>query len=248
MRRDDPGAHRAVDVLRAAQAAAAAGSPAVVATLLDPPDAARRAAFAADGSILAGALPDGLREPVREAVSAALASDRSGTVEVAGREVFLEIVAPAPRLVVLGAGPASEPLVEMAASCGFDVVVADPRPAFAEASRFPGAVEVLVGWPEDLEGRLRIDERTFVVSLLHDERFEGPMLPMVLDSPARYIGAMGSRRTHAKRLERLAGQGYADAAERIHGPVGIDIGAETPAEIAVAILAEVISVRRAVSS
>jgi xanthine dehydrogenase accessory factor len=236
-----------VDALRAARAAAASGSSVVVATLLDAPDAGRKAAIGADGSILAGDLPDELGEGIVDAASSALAADRSGTAEVAGREVFLEVVAPSPRLLVLGAGPSSEPLVEIAVLCGFEVVVADPRPAFAEASRFPGAVEVLVGWPEDLEGRLDIDERTFVVSLLHDERFEGPMLPMVLDSPARYIGAMGSRRTHEKRLKRLAEQGHADAADRIRGPVGLDIGSETPAEIAVAIMAEVIAERRGVS-
>ena len=233
-----------MDALRAARAAAEGGSPAVVVTLLDPPGTGSRAALTADGSVLAGTLPDAVLDAVADALGEALESDRSVTVEVAGREVFLEVVAPPPRLVVLGAGPSSEPLVEMARSCGFQVVVADPRPAFADASRFPDGVEILVGWPDDLEGRLRIDDRTFVVSLLHDERFEGPMLPMVLDSAARYIGAMGSRRTHAKRLERLADQGHPDAGERIHGPVGLDIGAVTPAEIAVAIMAEVIAVRR----
>ena len=219
----------------------------VVATLIDPPDAGRRVALAADGSIVAGDLPEELLDGVRRASALALASDRSETVEVEGREVFLEVVAPPPRLLVLGAGPSAEPLVQMAVLCGFDVTVADPRPAFAEASRFPGAVEVLVGWPGDLEGRLVIDDRTYVVSLLHDERFEGPMLPMVLESPARYIGAMGSRRTHARRLERLADEGHPDAGKRIHGPVGLDIGAVTPAEIAVAIMAEIIAERRRAS-
>jgi xanthine dehydrogenase accessory factor len=233
-----------VDVLRAAHAAASDGASVVIATLLDAPDAGRRALLAGDGSILAGSLPDDVLPAVRQAATDALAADRSGATDAAGRDVYLEVVAPRPRLVVLGAGPSAEPLVEIAVLCGFEVVVADPRPAFAEASRFPGAVEVLVGWPDDLEGRLEIDGRTFVVSLLHDERFEGPMLPMVLDSDARYIGAMGSRRTHAKRLERLAEQGHPDAGDRIHGPVGLDIGSETPAEIAVAIMAEVISIRR----
>jgi len=122
--------------------------------------------------------------------------------------------------------------------------VCDPRPAFTLPERFPDADRVVVGWPGDVVDQVQLDSRTYVVSLTHDTRVEGPLLPVVLQSPARYVGAMGSRRTHAKRIERLAGEGWdAAALERIHGPVGLDIGAERPSEVAVSILAEMIQAR-----
>jgi len=124
------------------------------------------------------------------------------------------------------------------------VTVCDPRPAFTLPERFPDADRVVVGWPGDVAEQVPLDHRSYVVSLTHEARVEGPLLPVVLESTARYIGAMGSRRTHAKRIERLAAEGW-DATElgRIHGPVGLDIGAERPAEVAVSILAEMIAAR-----
>lgn len=233
-----------MEELTAARRAARSGRAVVVATIVGGPGLAQRAVFDEAGEIVAGSLPDHIAGRAGEAATRALESDRSGTVAADDAELYLEVVAPPPRLVVLGAGPASESLVRMAAAAGFEVTVADPRPAFADPERFPDAVAVLVGWHDDLADGLVLDARTYVVSLLHDERFEGPMLPMVLDAPVRYIGALGSRRTHAARIERLTEAGYEDAADRIRGPVGLDIGSQTPTEIAVSILAEMIAVRR----
>ena len=148
-----------------------------------------------------------------------------------------------PSLRIFGAGPIAEALCALAARAGFEVTVGDPRPAHAQPSRFPDAVTVACGWPDDLVAALPLDRRSFVVSLLHAERFEDVLLPLALQSEARYIGALGSRKTHADRIERLQAAGFDDAAVgRIHGPVGLSIGAVTPEEIAIAILAEIVQV------
>jgi xanthine dehydrogenase accessory factor len=170
--------------------------------------------------------------------------EQNRTLTYGEAEVFIETVAPPPHLVVFGAVHIAQPLSTMAGQLGFHVTVSDARPAFTTVERFPDADRVLVGWPEELRDQIQLDRRTYVVLLSHDARFEDPVLPWVLDSPVKYVGAMGSRRTSAKRVDKLTGMGYSeDQIGRIHGPVGLDIGAEQPAETAVSILAEMIQVR-----
>lgn len=214
-------------------------------TAVEGPGTGSRGLLDGAGSVLAGSLPEGLGEEVAGEVVAMIDREESGTIEVSGHRLFVETLAPPPRLLLFGAGPVAEALCDLAAAAGFVVEVGDPRPAFANAERFPAAAVVRCGWPEDLLPEAVIDERAYVVSLLHEHRFEEGLFPGVLRSPARYIGALGSRRTHAARVERLRAAGFGDdEVTRIHGPVGLDIGAVTPVELAVAILAEMIAVRR----
>ncbi len=172
----------------------------------------------------------------------ALKDDRSGVIEADARRVFLLAVNPPLRLVVIGAVHIAQALAPMAALAGYGVTVIDPRRSFATDARFPG-VTLIAEWPEDAMPGLGIDSRTAIVTLTHDPKVDDPALQAALRSPAFYIGCLGSKKTHAGRLARLAEAGFKDADfARLHGPVGLAIGAKTPAEIALSILAEMTAV------
>jgi len=215
-----------------------------LATVVEGPEIGTKAVIEYDDGFVAGELPAGIAGDVLADARALMDEEQNRTLQYGERSVFIETVAPPPHLVVFGAVHIAQPLSTMAKQLGFHVTISDARGAFTTAERFPDADRVLVGWPDDLKDDIELDRRTYVVLLSHDARFEDPVLPWVLGSPVKYIGALGSRKTSAQRAERLAGQGYPDAQiGRIHGPVGLDIGAETPAETAVSILAEIIQVR-----
>jgi xanthine dehydrogenase accessory factor len=178
--------------------------------------------------------------PLAAAARAALARDESGTVE--GH--FLHVFNPPLRLVLVGAVHVAQALAKMAALAGFEVVVVDPRRAFATAERFPG-VEIVATWPDAALAALAPDARTAVVTLTHDPKLDDPALAAAVASPAFYIGALGSTRTHASRLGRLRERGFDDPQlARIHGPVGLPLGARTATEIAVSILAQIVQALR----
>lgn len=178
------------------------------------------------------------------AASRALDRDESGTVTLGNETWFLHAYNPPLRLIVVGAVHIAQALVPMAAQLGLAVVVVDPRRAFATEERFPN-VTVSQDWPDEAMDALMPDVRTAVVTLTHDPKLDDPALDRALKSPAFYIGALGSRRTHARRVARLKELGHTDAAiARIKGPVGLDISAVTAPEIAVAILAEFVAARR----
>ncbi|NNC93308.1 MAG: XdhC family protein [Acidimicrobiia bacterium] len=213
-------------------------------TMVEGPDVGAKAVIDYESGLVAGELPAGIADEVLADARVLMEHEHNRTLQYGERAVFIETVAPPPHLVVFGAVHIAQPLSTMARQLGFRVTVSDARPAFTTAERFPDADRVLVGWPDDLTDDITLDGRTYVVLLSHDARFEDPVLPWVLDSPVKYIGAMGSRKTSAKRVEKLLALGYSDdQVARIHGPVGLDIGGETPAETAVAILAEIIQVR-----
>ena len=173
-----------------------------------------------------------------------LAADESGTVVAGGDTWFVHAHTPAYRMIVVGAVHIAQPLVKMGVLAGFDTVVIDPRSAFATAERFPG-VTIVDQWPDDAMSALGPDSRTAVVTLTHDPKLDDAALGVALRSPAFFIGSLGSTRTHAARCKRLRREGFSNLEiARIHGPVGLPIGARAPAEIAAAILAQVVSVRR----
>lgn len=177
-------------------------------------------------------------------VMRALDEDQSGVIETAAGPAFIEVWNPRPRLIIVGAVHTAQALVPLARLAGYDVTVLDPRTAFGSSARFPD-VTLINEWPDEALPRLAPDRRTAILTLTHDPKIDDPALVLALRSDAFYIGALGSRRTHAKRIERLREAGFdAAAMSRIRGPVGLAIGARTPAEIAISIMAEITAVLR----
>jgi xanthine dehydrogenase accessory factor len=170
-----------------------------------------------------------------------LMADRSGML-AAAEGLFVRSYARAPRLFIVGAAHISQFLAPMAALAGFEVIVIDPRRAFASSERFPG-VSLVDAWPDEAFERMKLDATSAVVTLTHDPKIDDPALIAALGSPAFYVGALGSTRTHAKRVALLNEAGLGDKVARIHAPVGLDLGGRAPREIAVSVLAEVIQVR-----
>lgn len=226
-----------IDLLERRLAAQQAGQTTVLVT-----DLKSGAQMLLGEDIALGDLPLGNEE--RAAINRAVLDDRSQTIETAQGTLFIEVWSPPLRLIVVGAVHIAQTLARMAAETGYDVTIIDPRSAFASEARFPG-VTLATDWPDEVLPALRPDKRTAIVTLTHDPKIDDPALQAALRSDAFYIGALGSRRTHAKRGERLASAGFSAAAfARIHGPVGLDIGALTPGEIAVSILAQITAILR----
>jgi xanthine dehydrogenase accessory factor len=174
----------------------------------------------------------------------AAAADTSRVFAGPAGPMFLRVLNPAVRIVVVGAVHVTQALAPMIRLAGYDVLVLDPRAAFATEARFPG-VELVREWPDEGLARLGLDRRTAVVALTHDPKLDDPALVAALRSDVFYVGALGSRKTHAARCERLRGLGFDEAAvSRIHGPIGLPIGAVSPGEIATSIIAEIVATLR----
>jgi xanthine dehydrogenase accessory factor len=215
-----------IDFLKQLDAAAAAREPIVVMTRLS--DGTRQIH---DGTT---STDPAVTEAIRRAHSGV---DKSG-------ETFLHALTPPPRIVIVGATHIGQHLATMATAAGYDVKVIDPRTAFASPARFDPS-QLIAGWPEECFKKLAADPFSAIVTLTHVDHVDDEALTIALKSPCRYIGSLGSRKTHAKRVERLKASGFSDAdIARIHAPVGIDIDAETPGEIATSILAQVIAAFR----
>lgn len=178
-------------------------------------------------------------DPLKDEAAAAARADKSGVVETGEAKTFLHVFNPPLRLIIVGAVHIAQPLAKMAAMTGYDVTIIDPRAAFASEERFPG-VATITEWPDDAMTTLAPDARTAIVTLTHDPKIDDPALEVALKSDAFYIGSLGSKKTHNARLHRLAKAGFSEAeTARINGPVGLAIGAKSPAEIAVAVLAQI---------
>lgn len=205
--------------------------------------AARRAAIVitdvASGAqrFVAGA--DVAADPLHEILEARLRSGKSGIEETSQGRVFLTVHVPPPRLVITGAVHISQALAPVAKLLGYDVIIVDPRTAFASPERFPD-VKLIAQWPDEALPPLGVDRYTAFAALTHDPKIDDPALLHALGRGCFYVGALGSKKTHARRLERLKAQGVTSAAlARIHAPIGLTIGAVSPPEIAVAIMGEI---------
>jgi len=178
------------------------------------------------------------------AIRAALKSDRNTTLEASGVRVFVEVFSPPRRCFVVGAVHIAQPLVQMLKLADYGVTVIDPRGSFATEARFPG-VDLTQEWPDEALERLKPGHRSAVVTLTHDPKLDDPALALALRSDCFYIGALGSRRTHAARCSRLTELGFGEAdLARIHGPIGLAIGAVSPAEVAISIVAQMTEILR----
>ena len=210
---------------------------AVLFTMLDGPQRGAKLLVSVDRDEVVGDAP-------RELATLAPKVARSGVLEHAGARVFAELYGPPPRLVVVGAVDTAEALCAAAKQLGWRTICVDARAAFATRERIPSADELIVAWPDEALERVRPDHRTAIVCLAHDEKFDLPALEAALRSDAFYIGAIGGRRTQQQRRRRLLEAGLAEPdLDRIHGPAGLDIGADTPVETAFSILAEALAVR-----
>ena len=180
-------------------------------------------------------------DPLKDVLEAHLRSGKSGVEETPEGKVFLTVHVPPTRLVVIGAVHISQALAPIAALLGYDVTIVDTRTAFASAERFPD-VKVIAEWPDKALPPLGVDRYTAFVALTHDPKVDDPALLHALERNCFYIGALGSRKTHGRRVERLKQQGASDEKlARIHAPIGLPIGAVSPPEIAVAIMGEITS-------
>jgi len=221
-----------LDILKAMNAARRERRAAVVVTRLA--DGEQR--FVEDDAVGADALAD--------ALETALRSGKSGSVTAGGADYFLTVQTPSRRLILIGAVHISQALAPMAHLAGLDVTIIDPRTAFATPERFP-ETPVVAQWPDEALGPAPLDRYTAICLLTHDPKIDDPALMIALKSECFYIGALGSKKTHAKRLERMRANGVSEAAlSRIHAPIGLDIGAVSPAEIAVSILGEIVAAMR----
>ncbi len=182
---------------------------------------------------------DVAKDPLRDILQKHIRSAKSGMEETPEGQVFLTVHVPPPKLVVIGAVHISQALAPMAKLLDYDVTIVDPRTAFATPERFPD-VKLIADWPENVLPGIGIDKYTAVVLVTHDPKIDDPALIHALERDCFYIGALGSRKTHAKRLERMKAKGFGDnVLTRIHAPIGLNIGAISPPEIAVAILGEI---------
>jgi xanthine dehydrogenase accessory factor len=219
-----------------------------VLTALNAEREARRAAIivtnvaSGDQRFVRAADVDG--DPLKDLLRQRLRSGKSGMVETAQGAVFLTVHVPPPRLIAIGAVHISQALAPIARLLGYDVTIVDPRTAFATPERFPD-VPLIAEWPDAALPPLNVDHYTAFVALTHDPKIDDPALLHAFEHDCFYIGALGSKKTHARRAERLKAQGASDVdILRVHAPIGLSIGAVSPPEIAVAIIAEVTAALR----
>jgi xanthine dehydrogenase accessory factor len=226
----------------------AANRPAALATVISGPLAGAKLLVPGMGAPLGSihpALDAQLVTDARALLAAEYNAPHRYEVDGAPVEIFIETFPPPPRLIIVGGVHVAIPLHRLGKMLGYHVTVVDARGLLATSERFPDADAILVEWPDDALAQVGLDTACAVVVLTHDPKFDQPALQAALASPARYIGAIGSRTTNEQRMEELRAAGLSDdQLARIHAPIGLDIGAQTPAEIALAIMAEIVAAGR----
>jgi len=239
-----------VAFFRFVQAEIEKGAPLAIITIIQgSSDYLGRELLLSSSGTVQGELGPGLDEPGRQAGQIALEKGQPGSVPVklaSGDEfrLFVDVVSPPPTLVMVGGVHIAIALASLAKTLGFHTVVIDPRRAFGNQERFSHADRLIQAWPQEAFGRIALTRSTAVAMLTHDPKIDDPALMIVLDSPVFYVGALGSRNTHEKRLHRLQEQGVAaEKLARLYAPIGLDLGGRTPEEIALSIMAEIVAVR-----
>ncbi len=220
-----------------------------LATVLAGPWTGRKLLIWPDGRMVGTLGNTALNAQVRGVALGAMRAQQTErhtfNVETEAVDVFVEVFPPLPRLIMIGAVHIAMSLATFAKELGFRTIVVDAREAFASPERFPQVDELIVRWPAEALKTLNLDEASYVVCLSHDEKLDNPALQVALNSPVRYIGALGSPKTHARRVKALKEMGVSDAQlARIHAPVGLNLRAKGPQEIALSIIAEIIAVKR----
>lgn len=224
------------------------GNPFVIITYLEGPTkyTNKKLLVNSDGNSIGDlVIPDSLTDDLINQAKDFLSKEKSGAITLTdGSRVFLESHPLPPKLIIVGAVHLSEPLITIANTIGFDTLLIDPREAFATEERFPHVGELIPEWPQDALKNISLDKSTYIAVLTHDPKLDDPALQIALTSGARYIGALGSRRTNEKRIARLKSAGLSDdQLSRLHAPIGVDLGGRSSSEIAVSIMAEIIQVR-----
>jgi xanthine dehydrogenase accessory factor len=213
-------------------------------TVIEGQDIGMAAVIDIDRGSVAGTLPSAIANDVISDAAVLMDQEESRALVYGETRVLIDVIAPSPVMLIFGAGHIAQPLSIFAGELGFRTVVADARATWATPERFPAVDELIAGWPDKVFDHIELDRRTYVVLLSHDARFEVPVLEAVKGKPIRYLGAMGSRRTHALRVERLVAEGWSqEEIASIHAPIGLDLKGPNPAETAIAIAGEIIQVR-----
>jgi xanthine dehydrogenase accessory factor len=193
------------------------------------------------GSEVGAKISEMARSAQREDLSGVFTLEREGGEEL---EVFIEVVSPAPVLVIVGGVHIAIALTSLAKTLGYRTILIDPRKSFGSRERFPNVDQLIRAWPQEAFSEINLHHKTAIAMLTHDPKIDDPALQVALRSPAFYVGALGSQKTQAKRRQRLLESGLSeDQLDRLHGPIGIDIGAETPEEIALSVMAEIVAAR-----
>lgn len=227
------------------------GEPVVLATVIRGAEneTGRHLFIRRDGSVQGDIDEPSLVTHLKERAAGLLGQEGSEVFRDSTREIFLESYFPPPKLIIVGAVHVAIPLVTFAKALDYKIILIDPRQTFATADRFPHVDALIRKWPDEALAEVGIDASTCIVVLTHDPKFDDPAIKFALQYAPAYIGVLGSRKTHEKRLHRLKKDGLADEQlARLHAPIGLDIGSSTPAEIALSIMGEIVAVRRGAQS